>query len=1517
MYSPCKQAQRSASYANPSHAPSTTTTDPTSRKSSLFSSSTLPSRPVSSHSPLPPVVGSSESIANGDQPRVLSPTGGVPLSDDEEGPAQDKKKRKRFSAAISRIAHGRSGSRPASMLADGPTIDKGKRVASPLPPVEHAQIRPFSVALDGLTQGPLTNGTAEDLQHDVKKDDGVDKSKGKRPIAEPENGLDSVLNGDPKPPAASPSPPEADRARSLSSMDSEEDPFARMPSRPISVRDKSRSRGASAYTSPAASRPVSGGAFVPPEEWDTLPTLSGGRGTPNERTPQTDRHMLPSQRSLERLRRNSSPQVLQNLRSSSLLSSKRSLAELPETPEREPSDQLIERLGVLPSPSIEPMNWPEEKQRRKTVGADQRLERVVESVVRHSASLSSRELKGKPVSRKPSKVQDDAKDEATGTPTLQPGFQEEKPAGTRSGALSSRPSFVRDRRSTPSLRAAPSRGSIRTRGSKASISSLLPIPLDEVARRSMAREEGEGAGDAAEVATSGKVAEESVNEIAEAREPSAKIVEEKTVSPVRSLNSSAPDASAGAPLSPGLSFHTAASEREDEPFELPLEKDPVGQEVGDKERAASPVKKVALAMDKQVPEAPTSGPRPQPGQGEWLVPRTRKQRKDPRQGPHGFTSSVPGLVDASSHARFQKSAPGVVEYRASQGEPPMPQRFMSPPPGLVEYGTQQGRRGAPQAFQPFVEERSSTSQEIAKEFDPRAYTPEFTLPGVGPPDLSRSDTKRKSFLGVGIPGSKHSTPPSGSSVERINERINPRDLDLAQRKFSYQSSNDERQETDVPPAEPPVRRGSRGFLPFRRTSVANESTESQNTSRSGSGFGAAVASLAPPPAAIATPTPMSGPSVGPSPNKKGRNVLQRNHSVAVTSSPEPKEKAKRRGSIFGSLFGRSASTSQAKEKGEKKTRRAEGKRLSKMPAVTETRTVNEALSDGLRPSQGQPYEAIPEIPLHLQPSGESQSRIYHKEPSLPNVNPTDLHRPRGLKTPPPPRNYYIPSGPENQPPMDAGQQIPQPSRSRYYQPQGPLNSTTPPRPQPSRYPSQPGSVNGPPSAPTQPYIVRQSTMPEFSNFPGMHASPPDSRIASPPTREWSRSRGPDPAPPMISYMPSRPNSAVGQGFSRPQSKTPPIPRPDPFTAQRIFYEQQRKQQHSDQDDASRNGSINEATHYVPGPPTFDDSNSRMLHYAPTPPPPEVPPQQQQQQPRPYQLSLPPNPTPEARPRSNPRFESPESFRPSPRPEPRWREASPQEIQQFQQKQMQSRLSSERQYETPFYAPVRPSSRGGPMSWAADPYHRRGSAPPIAYAPPPPHNGPPPPQMHLPPPARSYTDQVIYQTYSNGMAPQDRRRSSSGHRPGPEAYVPYRGSAVYDFPDDDDATYNDGNFENKRDSRGRWPGFANAEAQAQAEAYADARMSAVRAQSRSRSRSASQSRGSRSRSRGRPVGAGSGARPRGLSQGSVPAAAPNGTFERSAGPEGRKSLGQGEEPVRMLGSSYPGMEWHPGVGLDGQ
>ncbi|KAK8151803.1 hypothetical protein IWX90DRAFT_92976 [Phyllosticta citrichinensis] len=1430
MYSVCKQAQRSAS----NDAPYTT-----SRRSSLFSSSALPSRPVSSHSPLPPVVGSSESIANGDQE--------TPLSNDEKS----DKKRKRFSAAISRIAHGRSGSRPASMFVEGPTVDKGKRVASPLPTVEDVQVRPFSVALDDLTQDPLAN----DTQHQDEKEESANKSKGKRPIAEPENGLDGVLNGDPKPPAASPSPPEADRARSLSSMDSEEDPFARLPSRPISVRDKSRSRGASAYTSPAASRPVSGGAFVPPEEWDTLPTLwTGGRGRPNERTPQTDRHMLPSQRSLERLRRNSSPQVLQNLRSSSLLSSKRSLAELPETPEREPSDQLIERLGVLPSPSIEPMNWPEEKQRRKTVGADQRLERVVESVVRHSASLSSRELKGEKVTRKPSKLQDVDSD----VPALQPGFQEEKP----------RPSFVRDGRSTPSLRAAPSRGSIRTRGSKASISSLLPIPLDEVARRSIAREEGEGAEDAAEVATNGRMAEGLIN----GREPPAKIAEEKTVSPMRSVDSSAPDTSAGAPLSPGLSFHTAASEREEEPLELQPEKEPVGQEE-DKERAVSPSKKVSLAMD----ETPTSGSSPQPDQGEWLVPRTRKLRNDPRLGSH-VTSPVPGLVDASSHARFQKSAPGVVEYRASQGDPPMPQRFTSPPPGLVEYGTQQGRRGAPQAFQPFVEDRSSTTQEIAKEFDPRAYTPEFTLPGVGPPDFSRSDTKRKSFLGVGLPGSKHSTPPSGSSAERVNERINPRDLDLVQRKFSYQSSNDERQEADAPP---PVRRGSRGFLPFRRTSVANDSTiESPTTSRSGSGFGAAVASLAPPPAA--SPTPMSGPSVGPSPNKKGRNVLQRNHSVAVTPSPEPKEKTKRRGSIFGSLFGRSASTSQAKEKGEKKPRRAEGKRLSKMPAVTETR-INEPSVDGVMASQGQPYKAIPEIPLHLKPSGESPSRIYYKEPSLPNVNPTDIHRRKGLKTtpPPPPQNYYIPSGPENQPPDDAGHDVPQPPRSRYYQPQGPLNQTTP----------QPGLANGPTVALTQPYIARQNTLPEFSNFAGMHASPPDTRIASPPAREWSRSRGPDPALPMISYMPSRPNSAGGQGFSRPQSKTPPIPRPDPFTAQRIFYEQQKKQQQQqvDQDAASRNGSINEATHYVPGPPTHD--NTSMQHYAPTPPPPEAPPQQQ----RPYQLQLPPNPAPE-RSRSRPRFEPAESFRPPARPETRWREASPQEIQQFQQKQMQPRLSSERQYETPFYAPVRPSSRGGPMSWAADPYHRRGSAPPIAYAPPPPHNGPPPPQVHLPPPARSYTDQVIYQTYGNGMAPpQDRRRSSSGHRPGPEAYVPYRGSAVYDFTDDD-ATYNDGNFDNKRDSRGRWPGFANAEAQAQAEAYADARMSAVRAQSRSRSRSASQSRGSRSRSRGRAIGAGS---------------APNGTAE------GRKSLGQAEEPVPMLASSYPGMEWHPGAGWDGQ
>lgn len=1400
-----------------------------------------------------------------------------------------------------------------SMAAEIPTVDKGKRVASPLPPVEDTQ-RPVSVALDGLNQEPLPNGHAEEIQDEAEKDDGADKSKGKRPVAEPEMvGLDSVLNGDSKPPAAaSPSPPEADRSRSLSSMDSEEDPFARIPSRPISCRDRSRSRGASAFTSPAASRPVSGGAFVPPEEWDILPTLwNSGHATPGgERTPQTDRHMLPSQRSLERLRRNSSPQVLQhqNLRSSSLLSNKRSLAELPETPEREPSDQLIERLGVLPSPSIEPMNWPEEKQRRKTVGADQRLERVVESVVRHSASLSSRELKGEgDVAKKASKIREDAE-----APTLQPGFQDDK---IRSGTLSSRPSFVRDKRSTPSLRGAASRGgSIRTR---ASISSLLPIPLDEVARRSLAREEEGADADEAEVTTNGKVAEEFV----ETRElpDSDRAVRQKTVSPVRSVAEEGTDTSAGAPLSPGLSFHTAASEHEEEPLEL--QKDAVEEpasSASQKETAKPPV------MD--APQESPPGPSPQPGQGnEWLVPRTRKQRNDPRQGSHGMASPVAGLVDAS-HPRFQKSAPGVMEYRASQGEPPMPQRFLSPPPGVVEYGSQQGRRGPPQAFQPFVEDqRSSTTQEIAKEFDPRAYTPEFTLPGVGPPDMSRSDTKRKSFLGVGIPGSKHSTPPSGSSVERINERINPRDLDLGQRKFSYQSSNDER-ERDVPSEPPPVRRGSRVFSPFRRASVANDTpAESQGTtSRSGSALG--VASLVPP--STASP-PMSGPSVGPSPNKKGRNVLQRNHSVAVTpSSPEKKEKTKRRGSIFGSIFGRSASTTAAKEKGEKKSRRPEGKRLSKMPAVTETRVIDEPVSDGgVRPSQGQPFADVPEIPLHLQKSSESASRIYHKEPSLPNVNPSvDLLRHKALKTPPPPQSYYVPSGPDfdGQAPLDAPDARQPANRSRYYQPQGPATqSTTPPRPQP---PSRVSTQYAPPPPnvpPTQPYMMaRQNTSPEFNGFAGfagMHASPPGGRIASPPSREWSRSRGPDPALPVVSYMPSRPSSANAMGYERPssanamgysrqQSKTPPTtasPRPDPFTAQRIFYEQQKQQQQAvvDQETASRNGSIGEATHYVPGPPTHGEQRDMQhyaptpgehpandQHYAPTPPPPGMAPQQQQ---RPYQLSLPPNTSPPAEQytRSTPRFDS-DNYRPYPHPHP--------------------------------------YSNG-----------RMGSAPPtaVAYAPP-----PPPPtrtqsnhvgggRMHLPPPARSYTDQVIYQTYGNGHPahstsyqpthsthPTARRRSSSGHRPGPEAYVPYRGSAVYDFPDDD-ATYNDGDFGDKRDSRGsgRWPGFgiANAEAQAQAEAYGDARVSAVRAQSRSRSRSMGGSGngsargagggGSRSRSRGRAGMAGRG-------QGTT-----NG--ERSAGPEGRKSLTQSQpprdEPVKMMGSSYPGMEWHPGVGWDGQ
>ncbi|GME55364.1 hypothetical protein GTA08_BOTSDO02294 [Neofusicoccum parvum] len=587
------------------------------------------------------------------------------------------------------------------------------------------------------------------------------------------------------------------------------------------------------------------------------------------------------------------------------------------------------------------------------------------------------------------------------------------------------------------------------------------------------------------------------------------------------------------------------------------------------------------------------------------------------------------------------------EYGSQQGPRPMRQSYQSPPSGLAE-----ARRGPPP--QSANQGQGGFNQQ---DFDPRSYTSEFQLPGVGPPDHSESSElrqKRRSILGN--IGSNKATPsgsntPASKSSERVNERINPQHVDQQlHRTFSYQSSFNEQQmikggkgqekqgedvlEQMAKATDPTQKRQkSKIFSPFKRSDTSSQQQQQQQQQEP----------TAADHARFATPPPESTtPPVAPSQLKKGRNVLQRNASSGRLPEgamvTEKKEK-KKRTSLLGSIFGRSVSSSniskeeKQREKEEKKLRKTQSKgKLSKLqkanltqPPVPEARSAAYApVPDPSASFQG-PNDAVQGTITE-----EPQSDMYAPDDQKPPVSGPGY--PPGLQQPPPQSGYPGPGYPPPGPAMYGngngfGPHPPraQPAafRHRYYQqPQRALSQDRALYPNPPMpYPQQRRF-----SEQMQPYPPRayQTPPPQQFRHPsagsvhgsdyGAHLSPQVSAMTPPQPGQLVRQGTGDEM--IVSPVTSRTGSSGPSeaGYFGPQQRGSPGRRTsDPFERQRMWYQQQAQQQQMMQQ--RRMGPI---TEHHPTPPPQHQQGSRPYPQAPW----NVQHFPDHQQQRPYELSLP-------------------------------------------------------------------------------------------------------------------------------------------------------------------------------------------------------------------------------------------------------------------------------------------------------
>ncbi|KAH7057419.1 hypothetical protein B0J12DRAFT_654527 [Macrophomina phaseolina] len=856
--------------------------------------------------------------------------------------------------------------------------------------------------------------------------------------------------------------------------------------RPEMNVSKPVSRQVSRVNSAIGSRPASsigsGSAFVAPEDWDSVPNPASGAKSPVNRSMNqspVSRTGTPGRSFAERAQ---SP--IQ--RSTTPGSITMPTAQYGESSQK--ANGRWERLGVLPSPNIEPLSWLDEKEKRRSLAAEQRMERVIESVVRNSTPVSVRS-KGSAgsMSKVVGEEQDVGKSRAVESDTEEP----------IAGGKSSRQSFAQ--RAT----GASSRQSIRTRDSKGSIASLLPVPLDEMAKKDLTLEDHEldrpkfdvspiDLGDPAERDEQFRKATSTVkvsgDEGGEARNEYG-----------------APDAHAGAQRSPSPS---------PSPDERHAKANDSAEQIP---RVASPLQDITAAAASSDPprQAPTGGLAPAedqsrkyqvgPANPEFDVPRQRQARGNFDQGPRPFSymegqstqeeslqqgymgprgpvpGSTSGMERGMRYARrgphsWQPPPPGLGGYGVQQQAPYGQRQFQSPPPGLVE-----GRLGQPQGQEGFNRQ----------DFDPRSYSSEFELPGVGPPDHSEASDlrqKRRSILG-GIGPSKttpsESNTPASKSSERVNERINPQHVDpQLHRTFSYQSSANEnelgltkggrkdqkKQGPDVleemakatDPANQKQKRQRSGiFAPFKRSEANNQQQKEATAAEHGH--------FSTPPPESATPSPDRKES------KKGRNKLQRNASSGrlpdEAMAVEKKEK-KKRTSLLGSIFGRSGSEAKQREKEEKKLRKSESK--GKLSKLRKSNLTQPPVPD----ARSAAYAPVPQPPSSFQgPRGAGETPpAEESQPESSTPGSQKLPTPgSGLHHAPPPSGY--PAGPGYPPPRPAmygggngfappQQQQPAPPaaaafRTRYYQPQRALSQDRalypngPPPPHMQGYPPLP------------------------------------------------------------------------------------------------------------------------------------------------------------------------------------------------------------------------------------------------------------------------------------------------------------------------------------------------------------------------------------------------------------------------------------------------------------------------------
>lgn len=998
--------------------------------------------------------------------------------------------------------------------------------------------------------------------------------------------------------------------------------------RPEMNVSKPVSRQISRVNSPVGSRPVSsvgsGSAFVAPEEWESVPDPASGAASPVNRSlnqSPVSRVGTPGRSFAERAQ---SP--IQ--RSATPGSITMPAAQYGEGNQK--GNGRWERLGVLPSPNIEPLSWLDEKEKRRSLAAEQRMERVIESVVRNSTPVSVRS-KGSAGSmgRIVGEEQEAGKSKGVDSDNEEPV----------AGGKSSRQSFAQ--RAT----GASSRQSIRTRDSRGSIASLLPIPLDEMAKKDLTLEDHEldrpkfdvspiDLGDPAQRDEQFREATSKEKVGGEEEEHGAE-------------QYSAPDAHAGAQRSPSPSpeFHHADASAEQPPrVASPL------QDIS--AAAASPGPSRQASIGAQAPaENESRKYQVSPLNPEFDVTRQRQPRGDTDQGPRPFSymegqstqeeslqqgymgprGSAPGSMSGTERGMrysrrgphsWQPPPPGLGGFGPSQ-QGPYPQRqFQSPPPSMVEYGAQQDPRSKRQSFQSpppgLVEGRLGQPQGQEnfnrQDFDPRSYSSEFTLPGVGPPDHSEGSElrqKRRSILG-GI-GSSKATPsgsntPASKSSERVNERINPQHVDQQlHRTFSYQSSVNENelgltkggkkeQKKEGPdvleemakftdPANQKHKRQRSGiFSPFKKSDTSTQQQKEATAAEHGH---------------FSTPPPEAAtPPVGHRDSKKGRNKLQRNASSGRLPEeaivPEKKEK-KKRTSLLGSIFGRSGSEAKQREKEEKKIRKSESKgKLSKLrkanlsqPPVPEARSAA--------------YAPVPEPPSSFQGPGEAVQNPPADEPQPEYFAAGDQKSPApgpgyppGLQNIPPPPGFA--GGPGYPPPagraMYSGNGYPPPGfppqqqpamRNRYYQPQRAVSHDR------ALYP------NGPPPPMMQGYPPQQRRFSEqmLQQFPPSRAyqtPPPPQQYRHPSASGSAHGSEYNALSPQVSAMTSTPppggpfprhgssggedllvspvtsgsyeygGSGRGEYFGPRSSPGRARVPSDPFERQRMWYQQQSQQQ---------------------------------------------------------------------------------------------------------------------------------------------------------------------------------------------------------------------------------------------------------------------------------------------------------------------------------------------------------------------